>query len=1441
MKKKERKRALAIFMCITMILSMTTYAMPVQIATPSNGVHVNIPENDEQTMYKETPSDAYLDEGSRASSSDADRNNTDEEQMECDECHQTGGHADTCSKYVSISQIGNKEKTVDESVIGKTGFIKKGTTVYHEAGIETGLFATWTTREKYTITIEEVKLVNDEVWYQYRCNSFLEFLSSYPWVKADDVTINSNVTEGDKEVTVGDVVVQVSGDSIPDEVSLQVTEVDEDDYHEDLDEYVEDKENLLFVYDITMVASDANAWQPEDGERVTVTLDIPELEDGQRIGILHEHGDTLSKMGIYAVENGTLTFETYGFSNFYFYITFEYGDLQVSLSGMSEMYLSELMQQLNISYGIEDVEKVEFSNPDYIEIIEEEDDWLLRSLQSFATEEKLTITFSDGVYAEIRVKDPVYYNYALDSDGEITNYTKLKTENFKIGTVTSGELTASGMTVLVGDKIFNRDDIVSLGTNGSYNSETSSKATNLLIYVRSGMAIRFAEKTLWDLTSKPDKNKGELWYWAWDGTYNYVIIKDGMEGKSVTFPVNISNTEGYGDYWCNVTLVVVGDASPTLLEEYIRSSETLKERYSIVDIPVTLYNYEGDKFNEFYDNNYEKLKNEGKNGFYFSFAGVSLGKSAVGNLKHRGWTQSDKQANGGGGHALMGIVRDTLGENKLPVMSQGQNVDLFSNLTNAILGKTVYEDVGFQFIYENDTGYYNYNSALNHAQYNSEVNEIQLYKQSLAAAETAVDTVKQHRNGGFYPFEDINKSFTNSEYVSLSDEEWEDALEGKYTPMVAEYASDIVLTNSENPASTVDLHFGLQMVGDFYLNKDKLSDKEDPLIYEFTGDDDLWVFIDDHLVLDIGGGHTHISGSFNLTTGEVTVGPHTMLSAENGGSYTNGINGERLDSPYDTTLTYDDEYLKNLATDQMHTIRIFYLERHSGVSNCRMRFNLPLVPNNSVTVRKELKTADGGAFTVTPDTEYEFAIYTAESNSDAIDETKSFESLKNAAYTVKGKNAPTGTQTTGEDGKFKLKDGQTAEFEGIDRFTNVYVVEYKPNDGYEYSKSEVSINGGTPSSYTYGGHTETQVMPLNNSISYVFTNYMQTQPLKIEKEVVGGADGLLDPDQEFTFSFVFTKDCVKDDSLDDVIKTTGTNTDGTPVSVSNPISVKNKNSDNSADADSGVIHLGGLFKLKQGESITFPRVPVNMTFTLSETKPDGIWDDPKFTPAVQLSSDGSSSSNGTAPGYCTMTDGSLTEGTLTNDSLICDFDTQTIWKIKNGTKKQDSSDYNSLENKITVTNRQRFNLVIQKTVKGEQKPDQSFMFTIASGTYSTTIVVPAENFTDDGDGNGTAEITISGLPVGTYTVTEDTEWSWRYELDKNSKLSVEVKPGITVASQTASFTNVRTDNKWFDGEAWCKNIFAGNSIPSKTEGTGVTVNPTAKQRALKPKETEYDF
>ena len=92
--------------------------------------------------------------------------------------------------------------------------------------------------------------------------------------------------------------------------------------------------------------------------------------------------------------------------------------------------------------------------------------------------------------------------------------------------------------------------------------------------------------------------------------------------------------------------------------------------------------------------------------------------------------------------------------------------------------------------------------------------------------------------------------------------------------------------------------------------------------------------------------------------------------------------------------------------------------------------------------------------------------------------------------------------------------------------------------------------------------------------------------------------------------------------------------------------------------------------------------------------------------------------------------------------------------------------------------------------------NQSFLFDVTGPNgYSKRVVI-----------NGNGSVTIKGLKIGTYTVTEVTNWSWRYTAG-NSSQSIELKPAVTNA---VTFVNTRSNHKWLGGDDYKPNIF-GNS------------------------------
>lgn len=132
--------------------------------------------------------------------------------------------------------------------------------------------------------------------------------------------------------------------------------------------------------------------------------------------------------------------------------------------------------------------------------------------------------------------------------------------------------------------------------------------------------------------------------------------------------------------------------------------------------------------------------------------------------------------------------------------------------------------------------------------------------------------------------------------------------------------------------------FGMNLGADFYMPKDGQVNNQD-MVFDFTGDDDVWVFIDDVLVLDLGGIHQALGGKINFHTGDITYDKTKSYGERPAATIADAFDkaGEKWDpTAYKT-----------------HHLSFFYLERGDGGSNCKINFNLPVKPSKAIDIEKE--------------------------------------------------------------------------------------------------------------------------------------------------------------------------------------------------------------------------------------------------------------------------------------------------------------------------------------------------------------------------------------------------------------------------------------------------------------------------------------------------------
>ena len=357
-----------------------------------------------------------------------------------------------------------------------------------------------------------------------------------------------------------------------------------------------------------------------------------------------------------------------------------------------------------------------------------------------------------------------------------------------------------------------------------------------------------------------------------------------------------------------------------------------------------------------------------------------------------------------------GIMQKTLGADLYPALNirkWGENASssyLFSKDKGN--GKTVYSNANHLFKKDTD-GYYEYDSATNFAQFNKKTKDFTVYEVP-GSSRNAISLQGDSGNnahGSFFPFNTLGDSIISNGIHEIS-------------------------------GNSPDFHFGMTMSAKFIQPKDgKIKDND--MVFEFSGDDDVWVYIDGVLVLDIGGIHNAVSGSINFANGTVKVG-------------NNDTNLKKLFNDANANIKRDFVSEKNIFKDYTaHTINFYYLERGEGDSNCKLKFNLPTVPKNSVTVEKQLSNTDKEKYA---NVEFKFQLLLQDDKREYVPSSPAG-TLSDGGKVKFTKEKINGVSC---DNVFTLKPGQKAIFSGLEENKNYKVRELGVSkDRYD----RVLING----------------------------------------------------------------------------------------------------------------------------------------------------------------------------------------------------------------------------------------------------------------------------------------------------------------------------------------------------------------------------------------------
>ncbi|WP_173385275.1 carbohydrate binding domain-containing protein [Ruminococcus flavefaciens] len=516
-----------------------------------------------------------------------------------------------------------------------------------------------------------------------------------------------------------------------------------------------------------------------------------------------------------------------------------------------------------------------------------------------------------------------------------------------------------------------------------------------------------------------------------------------------------------------------------------------------------------------------------------------------------------------GNRAVQGIVAPTLynnpndkndPKNGYPVLADsGHSLNyLFAPSTNVegedqSVYKTVYDGVDHEGVNHllrkeksiNGVDHLIFNSNENYAYFNKETNNFEVYKTTFdivndahhKANETNYNKCDDDGNPIVYGDEDVNAGFK-----------------------IGFFPFDEYDESRKDPnfdGNGYNHHFGMTMEASFVNNKfDRVNVKE-PITFKYSGDDDMWVFVDGNLALDLGGIHEPAGGMIDFSNGLVWTQDNgatgdgvsldevrnrlTNSDADNSlYSYVQQhspelINGYKVYDEHgnqvgektaadawnelpkpigvNTSQQSDDKWIVKPITDYIpnwydkangtHEIKMFYLERGGCYSNLAMEMNLPTLKPLSVT--KDVKYGEHLDKTY-DNTDYWFQVYEWDNT--------------NKTWVIPQSEHPDSPFYL-EDNRFKIKAGERKKFDdlGQDRKFKVVEIGYgnnPQNNGPEVEMSsevfnKVTVkdqNGKETELSIINGAAETEGAVLNDMNSYNFENTIREEftDIKVKKE-----------------------------------------------------------------------------------------------------------------------------------------------------------------------------------------------------------------------------------------------------------------------------------------------------------------------------------------------------
>lgn len=427
----------------------------------------------------------------------------------------------------------------------------------------------------------------------------------------------------------------------------------------------------------------------------------------------------------------------------------------------------------------------------------------------------------------------------------------------------------------------------------------------------------------------------------------------------------------------------------------------------------------------------------------------------------------------------------------------------------------------------------------------------------------------------------------------------------------------------------LDYGFGVRLDIDFRVPKDGMLADNKPATFDFTGDDDLWVYIGEdstganaELALDLGGDHKEAKGSINFNTMKATADDVFADYSSSSSSTTVTVpsdefwvktnnkyfclnvwedtsvgvdnNGKRYVEPYDksdavlhhTNLGIVTKTINNgvqLDPNKTYHMVVFYMERGEAESNFSVNFTMTPA-NNDLKVTKALDTGNVVSEISDDLKANETFDYTIKENG---------KDTSGKSYKLTKSDESTSSETLSNSG-FTLKDNYIADFDNSFKTGNDMTVDESTNSSkLTYTTNWELVNNRVGSTIDSGSTTNSEFKLVDDKddsayaqLQLNYTNSIVTAPLEISKDVVG-EDGKTDYDTDQQFTFAIALDFDGDGSTYDY-KTY-------------PLEYQLKEK-GASDYSSTAYRtpLDGSFTIKKGESIKLLNIPVGATYKITE-------------------------------------------------------------------------------------------------------------------------------------------------------------------------------------------------------------------------------------------------